>query len=310
MEPLSYDSASKCLVTASGVRYPVRTHADHSYIDFLSDRAGTLHGIAQHQRAIYDSNATRNYPKKRQDGASFMHKFLRSRFRGRVKSKEELIYRAMRHCQLSSASRVLEIGCNDGRYLNLCTQMHGCIGVGIDLAEHAIQQAIEVKPPELRTQFHVAEASRLPFATKAFDCIISFDVFEHLGHSGFEQTMKECSRVLTSKGKLIVYIVSQKDEFTLHQTIQRISGGRCGVDNQDGHVFESFIHPDFFRQVAQDSGFTTKDLIAYHGFWTLFAEEFLFNAPPKLAYKLFEALDYALTRYEYGNGFLAICETA
>ena len=239
-----------------------------------------------------------------------MQNFLRHRLRGRVKSKEELIYRAIRECQLSSSSRVLEIGCNDGRYLNLCTAMHLCRGIGIDLAEQVIRQAIDAKPPELLTQFYVAEASRLPFANNTFDCIISFDVFEHLGHSGFERTMRECRRVLTSTGKLILYVVSQKAEFTLHQTIQRISGGRCGVDNQDGHSYENFIHPDFFRKAARESRFITKELTAYHGFWTLFAEELLFNAPPKLVYKFFDVLDYPLTRYEYGNGFLAICEPA
>jgi len=209
MEPLSYNSASKCLVTPSGVRHPAKTHAGHCYVDFLSDPAGTLDATVEQQRAIYDSDGTRNYPNKRQANA-FMQNFLRHRLRGRVKSKEELIYRAIRECQLSSSSRVLEIGCNDGRYLNLCTAMHLCRGIGIDLAEQVIRQAIDAKPPELLTQFYVAEASRLPFANNTFDCIISFDVFEHLGHSGFERTMRECRRVLTSTGKLILYVVSQK----------------------------------------------------------------------------------------------------
>jgi hypothetical protein len=89
------------------------------------------------------------------------------------------------------------------------------------------------------------------------------------------------------------------------ETIRRVSHGKLGVDDGEGHRYENFIHPDFFRSVATESGLRVKTLTAYHGYWTLLAEECLHNVAPRFFYRLFSFLDAPLVRAEHGNGFLA-----
>lgn len=89
-----------------------------------------------------------------------MRAFVERRLTGRVKSKDALLLDAMKRCQVGPAATVLEIGCNDGRYLSTFTALHGCGGVGIDLSEHAVRQALDAGPVGSRNDFHVSDAFR------------------------------------------------------------------------------------------------------------------------------------------------------
>jgi ubiquinone/menaquinone biosynthesis C-methylase UbiE len=300
--PLAPDGNGRAMV-GGGRSYPIRRHGPHRYVDFRIDLPDA---VRQTQQAIYDSEDSRYLAQGRTDKRAFMDRFIARRVRGSVKSKEALFLRAFRALHLPPGARLLEIGCNDGRYLNLMSQLHGCRGIGVDLSQKAIQAALEGAPAFGATEFHAADSTALPFRGQSFDGIISLDVFEHLGHAGFRKTMAECARVLKPGAPLMVYIVSQKDRFTLHETLRSITDNLVGVDAGEGHAFENFIHPDFFREVAQSVGFRVEGLRAYHGFWTLFGEEYLHNAVPRLLYPWLELLDRPLTSLEYGNGFLAV----
>jgi cyclopropane fatty-acyl-phospholipid synthase-like methyltransferase len=291
-------------LVSSTTRYPLRHVEGSAYADFRLE----LDAVARLQRETYEQEDSRYVREGLEDKRAFMAGFVEDRVRGRVKAKEEFLLRALRRLPLDAGSRVLEVGCNDGRYLNTVAALSGCEGVGIDLSERSIAQAVAARPVHLRTRFHVAQANALPFAEASFDVLLSFDVFEHLGHPGFIATMRECHRVLRPGGVLLVYVVSQKDTFTLHETIRRVSHGKLGVDDGEGHQYENFIHPDFFRSVARESGLEVKDVTAYHGYWTLLAEECLHNVAPRALYRLFSFLDAPLVRQEHGNGFLALSE--
>lgn len=291
-------------LVGAAASYPLRPVAGEAFADFRLE----LDAVAQLQRETYEREGSRYLQEGLEDKRAFMADFVEARRRGQVKAKEEFLLRALRELPLGPTSRVLEVGCNDGRYLNTVAALFGCEGVGIDLSERSIAQAVAARPEGLRTRFHVAQATRLPFADASFDVLLSFDVFEHLGHPGFIATLRECHRVLRPGGRLLVYVVSQKDTFTLHETLRRVSHGKLGVDDGEGHRYENFIHPDFFRSVATESGLKVRRLTAYHGYWTLLAEECLHNAAPRFVYRLFSFLDAPLVREEHGNGFLALCE--
>ena len=299
--PLAFEPER--LVCRLGHSHEILTAGEQRFVDFFMGRDDP---ILANQRAVYDTPDSRYSREGSEDRAAFMENFVRTRVAGRVKAKDELLLRAMRELSLSPSSWALEVGCNDGRFLNTVTALHGCRGVGVDLSRTAVEQALQSRGSSFRSDFHVAEASALPFREGIFSAIVSFDVFEHLGHQAFVRTMRECHRVLQPGGTLVVYIVSQKDQFTLHETLRRVSGGRVGVDDREGHAFENFIHPDLFRTVAREAGFDVEVIRAYHGFWTLFAEEFLNNRPPRVVYRWLELLDLPLTRREHGNGFLAV----
>ncbi|MHB8416445.1 MAG: class I SAM-dependent methyltransferase [Myxococcales bacterium] len=227
---------------------------------------GELDSTARLQRSIYSQPSHRYASDGREDKVDFIRTFVERMVRGRVKAKDDLIAAALRRLPLTPHSRLLDVGCNDGRYLFSATQIHGCTGMGIDLSEIAIRQALESRSPTSRTTFHVAQAERLPVKSASVNCVISFDVFEHLGLPGFKKTMKECRRVLAPRGWLLAYVVSRKDEFTLHHTLRQVTGGRLGVDDQDGHVYENFIHPDVFRAVAAEVGLDLKTIRPYTHF--------------------------------------------
>lgn len=299
---LSFDPETGML-GAQGCLYPLKEHNGERFIDFLQE--GVTDPVVRAQKEIYEAQDNR-YGSQLAADVTFMERFVGGYVSGEVKNKDTFLRKAMKALPLDARSRALELGCNDGRFLNALTALHGCQGVGIDVSERAIRRAIESRPSRLQTRFHVAQAAALPFADESFDCAISFDVFEHLGHDGVHGALRECRRVLKPGGVLLVYVISRNDRFTLHETFRTISQGALGVDNQEGHSYENFLTPEEFRLYATEAGFLAEWVKAYHAFWTLLAEEQLGNRLPRLCYPLLALLDYPLTRSERGNGFLAL----
>jgi cyclopropane fatty-acyl-phospholipid synthase-like methyltransferase len=214
--------------------------------------------------------------------------------------------RELRALPLEKGDRVLELGCNDGRYLDTLAALFKVRGVGLDLSERAVRRALAGGEFAAPNDFHVGECERLPFADGAFRCVVAFDVFEHLGHAVLAKTMEECARVLAPGGVMLIYVISQRDRFTLHETVRRVSNGRLGHDDQDGHAYENFVSPALFRTLATQAGLTVGRIDAYHGFWTLYGEEFLGNRLPGPVYRALEWLDFGLVAAEHGNGFFAL----
>jgi SAM-dependent methyltransferase len=298
-EPLRWDP-SGALVSGEH-RYPVGEQAGIAFADLrLPGPQGELREL---QKSVYEAADNRYYQDA--DEAAFMRRFVSRRLAGHTRAKDRLFEAAFRRLAVPSAGSVLEIGSNDGRYLNWVSAMHRCTGVGIDLSETAVRRALSACAGRYATRFHLADSTALPFVARSFDAVISLDVFEHLGHEGFARTLRECERVLKPGGRLLAYVVSQKDRFTFHQTLRAMTGDRMGVDNGDGHDYRNFIAPDHFRREAVAAGFALESLQAYHGFWTLFADEVLGGRVPSAMFRVLEWIDRPVTDREYGNGYLA-----
>jgi cyclopropane fatty-acyl-phospholipid synthase-like methyltransferase len=281
----------------------VHRHHGHTFANFVEP--GSLDGVERVQRDHYEREDER-YAAQSASNPAFMRAFVEAYARGKgLKNKDALLASRLRALPLERGGLVLEVGSNDGRFLNAAVAMHGCAGIGIDLAAAAVRRALEHRPQGLDVEFHVGRASALPFVDGCFDAIISMDVFEHLGHDGVRATLRECARVLKPGGVLLAYVVSRQDRFTLHDTWRQISCGRLGHDDQDGHVWENFLTPDEFRQGARAAGLSTRWLRAHHAFWTLFASEELGDRLPRWALSVLDLFDRPLVRCEHGNGFLA-----
>jgi SAM-dependent methyltransferase len=88
-----------------------------------------------------------------------------------------------------AGARLLDVGCDDASFLG---RGSAALRVGVDLAPRARpQNGIEIVR---------ADARRLPVLRDAFDCILAFDVLEHIEHDRI--VMSELLRVLAPGGTL------------------------------------------------------------------------------------------------------------
>jgi ubiquinone/menaquinone biosynthesis C-methylase UbiE len=72
---------------------------------------------------------------------------------------------------------------------------------GMDISEEAVGYAFK-KWPRVNLTYLVADAKYLPFKDEAFDCIVSFELIEHLDN--YEAYLGETKRVLRKAGYLII----------------------------------------------------------------------------------------------------------
>lgn len=100
--------------------------------------------------------------------------------------------------ELALGSRVLELGCGNGKTLS-------------SMPEDWRVTALDVSPAALRlfrpalgsiVTFLLADARRLPFRCESFDAIFAFHITGHLPFSGRKALAKEAARVLRPGGRL------------------------------------------------------------------------------------------------------------
>ncbi len=87
------------------------------------------------------------------------------------------------------ARRVLDVGCDDASFLQ---RSSAALRAGVDLAPRA--------RPSAEIEIIRADARKLPVLKGCFDCILAFDVLEHIEHD--RAVMHELLRVLTHDGTL------------------------------------------------------------------------------------------------------------
>lgn len=103
---------------------------------------------------------------------------------------------------LLSGEKVLDIGCGNGRFFELCKDK--VFYFGIDNSEELIKIA-KSRYPE--ANFQVADALNLPFSDNYFDKVYNIAVLQHIPSREFrEQFLKEIKRVLKSEGLLFLTV--------------------------------------------------------------------------------------------------------
>lgn len=98
------------------------------------------------------------------------------------------------------ARRVLDVGCNDGGFLRRSTAP---LRVGVDLRPK-IARAKDL-------DVVCADARKLPMQPASFDCILAFDVLEHIEHD--RVVMREMLRLLAPDGTLWLSTPARNAEF-------------------------------------------------------------------------------------------------
>ncbi len=100
---------------------------------------------------------------------------------------------------LPSGSRVLELGCGNGKTLSAMLRYPWTI-TALDVSAGAVMLG-RIAAPE-RADFLVADACLLPFRDLAFDAVFAFHVMGHVHHADRETMASEVTRVLKHEGML------------------------------------------------------------------------------------------------------------
>jgi len=107
-----------------------------------------------------------------------------------------------------AASRVLDVGCGDGRHIAEAAR-RGCFAVGVDYDASELRKA-RGRLGSLRVDLLVADATRLPFRDGAFDAAICTETLEHLPDD--VGAISEIARLLPIGGTLLGAVPSHFTE--------------------------------------------------------------------------------------------------
>lgn len=110
-------------------------------------------------------------------------------------------------CSVEQGSLVADIGCGNGKYLNLHSHYHI---IGLDLTKELTCIA-----SKKGLQVIIGDSLKLPFQSKRFDYTISIAVIHHFSTvSRRLEALKELFRI--TKGKVLVFVWAlEQDKFTL-----------------------------------------------------------------------------------------------
>ena len=109
------------------------------------------------------------------------------------------------HYGLKPGMRVLDVGCGKGFLVkDLMLECPGLEAFGLDISLYAITKA----PEELAGRLHLGTAERLPFADRAFDCVLSLNTIHNFPRARAVKAMAEIERV--SRGHSFVVVDSYR----------------------------------------------------------------------------------------------------
>ena len=104
----------------------------------------------------------------------------------------------LRCAKITPGAKILEIGCGKGALLNHM-QLAGFAVHGVDIDREALSSCQAQHPG---ASVCLASGDALPFASGAFDAVLSFDVFEHIKDSDLH--LAEVRRILKPGGRYLL----------------------------------------------------------------------------------------------------------
>ncbi len=161
-------------------------------------------------------------------------------------AEEELVQKivAMVLSESSAKSRVLDVGCGDGRFINYLRQT--------DLRSVGIEFSIEAAKKTQRRGLSIclADGHILPFGDETFDIITCIEVLEHI--IDYMDVLTEMKRVCTNRGKMVIVVPN----------FMRLNNRYMMVVGHYPDYSEHVHHFTFSRlkQVLEQSGLKVEDL--------------------------------------------------
>jgi ubiquinone/menaquinone biosynthesis C-methylase UbiE len=210
---------------------------------------------------------------------------------------------------------VLEIGCGHGGICIFAALVGAKNVVGIDLSDSALKTAEKLKLKvqgeinfKLNVSFKEMFAENLEISDGSLDVIIADNVFEHV--TNVEVVMKECSRVLSKGGKVIVpNFPSFKSKFGSHvkygirlpwvhvffseKTVVKLMHQLAKTDPQMYHFYPGLKSgATTFQEVRayKDLNYISNQIFSIAAEKTGFRVESLFVTRPRWAWLLMKAM--------------------
>jgi len=103
--------------------------------------------------------------------------------------------------QVPAGSKLLDLGCGQGKVSALFLRFKGCRVTGLDISQNAVAEAKEKGINATRFDLN---SDALPFDNNSFDCVTIIDVLEHVLNP--IALLGEARRVLVPGGRLIVSV--------------------------------------------------------------------------------------------------------
>lgn len=113
----------------------------------------------------------------------------------------------LRSLDIPAGSRVLEVGCGNGKTLSALREM-GCEVVGMDFSEEAIKQCARLVPG---IDVRQGDLLDMPFEDGSFDIVVMSHVLEHVLPEDMDRAVSEVGRVLVPGGLAYVRVFSMAD---------------------------------------------------------------------------------------------------
>jgi ubiquinone/menaquinone biosynthesis C-methylase UbiE len=144
----------------------------------------------------------------------------------------------LRNLKIPNGGVVLDVGCFIGEKLWQLKDNKNYLGVGIDIAVESLIAASEID--KYGHKFIAADLEHLPFKDNSVDCVLIFDVIEHL--SDQEKGFAEVSRVLKPGGTFLLHIPIKDNDFSLFWLKQKLVPNAAMKDYLDvGHTPERML---------------------------------------------------------------------
>lgn len=151
--------------------------------------------------------------------------------------------------------KVLDVGCGGGYACEFLSR-RGAVVFGTDIMAESINEAADHASHEnLKIEYHLCTAERLPFGDQTMDVVTCFDVLEHIPNK--DQTISEIYRVLKPGGWFFFNTFNK----TFWSRFFIIWLGEIFIRfmPRGTHYWPFFIRPDELRPLLEKTGFTAVE---------------------------------------------------
>lgn len=127
---------------------------------------------------------------------------------GQTEANGEYYENELRRCSIPKKPKILEVGFGNAGFLNWCTQKQFKV-FGTEVNPTLVRLAIEHDyKVYLTDSLHKVDESE-------FDLVAAFDVLEHLTNEQIANFFKDCEKILSKKGQIIIRTPNGTSPFSM-----------------------------------------------------------------------------------------------